>query len=132
MTIEADIGASFSGLIRPGDRVDIRLQDTAGKTPPTWFFDIPVIAVDRQFDRPPDTDAAADTSSITVSVTPEEGRRLAAAPAGSLRWFLRNPEDRSRPSLPPRTTPEGSRVVEIWRAGVRDTGIRTAAAGVPE
>ncbi len=129
LTIEADLGASFSGLIRPGDRVDISCQPGAGKTSRTWFYDIAVIAVDRHFGGPPDSDQASDASSITLAVTPEEGKRLAAAPAGGLRWFLRNPDDRSRPSWPPGAAIEARQDVEIWKAGVRETEIRTAAVG---
>ncbi len=127
LTIEADLGASFSGLIRPGDRVDISCQDAAGKAPPTWLYDIAVIAVDRQFGGPPDSEASSETSSITVAVTPEEGKRLAAARGGNLKWLLRNPDDRSRPSATAGTALEGRRHVEIWKAGVRETAIRTAA-----
>jgi len=132
LTVEADLAASFSGLIRPGDRVDISLQDPGAKTALAWFYDIPVIAVDRHFDRPPDSEAAPETSSITISVTPEEGRRLVAAHGAGLRWFLRNPDDRSRPS--PRSGPsfETHRCVEIWKAGVRESRTQTAAIGVIE
>ncbi len=132
VTIEADPGASFSGLIRPGDHVDICHQDPAGKSAPAWFYDIPVIAVDRHFDTPPDAEASADTSTVTILVTPDEGRRLAAARGGGLRWFLRNPGDRSRPSS---ASPGGSgtaRPVEIWKAGIREGATRTAALGVNE
>lgn len=130
LTIEADLAASFSGLIRPGDRVDISCQDPTGKAGPSWFYDIPVIAVDRHFDRPPDSDAAPETSSITISVTPEEGRRLVTARGGGLRWFLRNPDDRSRPSPVSGPSFETHRPVEIWKAGVRESHTQTAAIGI--
>jgi len=129
LTIEADLGASFSGLVRPGDHVDICCQDPTGKSTTAWFYDIPIIAVDRHYDRPPDSEASADTSSITISVTAEEGKRLAAARGGGLRWFLRNPGDRSRP---PSASGAGLHVacpVEIWKAGIRETATRTAALG---
>lgn len=132
MTIEADLAASFSGLIRPGDRVDISLQDPAGKVGPAWFYDIPVIAVDRHFDRPPDSEAAPETSSITISVTPEEAKRLVSARGGGLRWLLRNPADRSRPTPASATSFDNHRLVEIWKAGVRETRTQTAAVGVSE
>lgn len=132
LTIEADLGASFAGLIRPGDRVDISIKDPSGTIGPGWLHDIPVIAVDRHFDRPPDPESANETSSITVSVSPEEGRRLVAASGTGLRWFLRNPDDRSRPSTPAGGSCDGSWVVEIWKAGIRESRTRTAALGVNE
>lgn len=131
LTIEADLCASFSGLIRPGDRVDISCQDTAARTAPTWIYDVAVIAVDRRFAGPPDAEEAQDTSSITVAVTPEEGKRLAAAPASGLRWFLRNPDDRSRAALPGTCFPE-RRAVEIWKAGIREAKLRTPATETGE
>ncbi len=132
LTLEADLGASFSGLIRPGDRVDISCQDPARKSAPTWFYDVAVIAVDRHFGGPPNSEESPDTSSITVAVTPGEGKRLAAAPAGALRWFLRNPEDRTPPAPSSGTAPGERQPVEIWKAGIRETGIRTAAIGPGE
>ena len=132
LTIEADLAASFSGLIRPGDRVDISCQDPTGKSGPAWFYDIPVIAVDHHFDRPPDSESAPETSSITISITPEEGRRLVAARGGGLRWFLRNPDDRSRPSPGSGPSLEAHRPVEIWKAGVRESRTQTAAIAVTE
>lgn len=132
LTFAVDLVASFSGLIRPGDRVDISLSDPAAKTGTAWFYDIPVIAVDRHFDRPPDSETAAEISSITISVTPEEGRRLAAVRDGSLRWFLRNPDDRSRPSPVSGPSSVMWRPVEIWKAGVRETRAQTASIEVTE
>ncbi len=132
VTIEADAGASCAGLIRPGDHVDICHQDAAGKTAPAWFYDIPVVAVDRHFDRPPDSEAAPDTSTLTILVTPDVGKRLAATRGGGLRWFLRNPDDRSGPQSPPARAAIATHPVEIWKAGVRESATRTAAVGVGE
>ncbi len=132
LTIEADLGSSFSGLIRPGDHVDISSQTAFGKGAPTWFFDIPVIAVDRHFDRPPESDEASDTSTITLSVTPQEGKRLAAARTEGLRWFLRNPADRSRPFSASGAIPKAPHPVEVWKAGIRETGTLTAAVEANE
>lgn len=132
LTLEADLGASFAGLLRPGDRVDISIKDPTGRIEPAWLRDIPVIAVDRHFDRPPDAESATETSSITVSVTPDEGRRLVAAPATGLRWFLRHPDDRSRPPAASGPSCDTHRAVEIWKAGIRETGTRTAALEVSE
>lgn len=132
LTIEADLAASFSGLIRPGDRVDIFLHDPSGKTGQAWFYDIPVIAVDRHFDRPPDSESPPETSSITISVTPEEGKRLVAARGEGLRWFLRNPDDHSRPLQASGQSFEARQPVEIWKAGVRESRMQTAAIEVAE
>ncbi len=127
LTLQADLASSFSGLLRPGDRVDIYSRGTDGKTAPAWFCDIPVIAVDRHFDRPAATDDSADASTITISVTPDDGKRLAAARTEDLRWFLRNPAEHSRPLAPPGKAFEPPSPVEVWRAGVREAWPRTAA-----
>lgn len=132
LTLEADLGASFAGLIRPGDRVDIAISDPSGRAGPAWLHDIPVIAVDRHFDRPPDSESAAETSSVTISVTLAEGRRIVAASAAGLRWFLRHPDDRSRPPASSGREGEAWRAVEIWKAGIRESRTRTAALEASE
>lgn len=129
ITLEADASATFGGLIRPGDRVDIRCEGEGDPPRTAWFHDIPVIAVDRHYNRPPAGEDALEIATVTISVTPEEGRRLSAAREGKIRWFLRNPEDRSGGRGVSRVAATGRPPVEIWKAGIREVAGRPAAVG---
>jgi pilus assembly protein CpaB len=122
ITIEADAGSSFSGLLRPGDRVDILHEPPEGKGFRPLLLDIPVIAVDRLFRRPPTGEGFPDISTLTLSVAPAESERLSSALRhGGIRVILRHPDDRSRPA--PRGAQRGprARAVEIWKAGILET-----------
>lgn len=119
ITIDADTGSSFSGLLRPGDRVDI-LHEPSGTTGfRPLLLDVPVVAVDRLFRRPTAGEAVSDVSALTLSVAPPESERLSSALRhGAVRILLRNPADRSRPARTrPRRSPP-ARAVEIWKAGI--------------
>lgn len=121
ITIDADTRTSFSGLLRPGDHVDILRGEKEGRISAPVLFDVPVIAVDRHFLSPPSEEEGYEIGTITVSVTPDEATRLsAAAREGSLSWLLRNPSDRSRP--PKRASCGATAIspVEIWKAGIRE------------
>jgi pilus assembly protein CpaB len=122
LTIEADISSSFAGLIRPGDRVDLLCDGENGKSVKTWIRAVPVISVDRHYNRPPSGEESKEVSTITVSVTPEEGITLASgARGGRLHWFLRNPDEPSGAATrnAKRSAPF-RKDVEIWKAGVRE------------
>ena len=119
LTLSVDTTSSFSGLLQPGDRVDLLAlrQEIASST---WIRDIPVIAVDRHHDRLARPTDAADTATVTLMVTPEEGARLAASiGAGKLHWFLRNPDDNGCFSNRRAANRSGILPVEIWKGGVR-------------
>lgn len=122
ITIDADASSSFSGLLRPGDRVDILHEpsDTKGFRP--LLLDVPVVAVDRLFRRPKAGEALSDVSALTLSVAPAESERLSSALRhGAIRVLLRHPDDRSRPARTrPRRSPP-ARPVEIWKAGILET-----------
>ncbi|MBI5419156.1 MAG: Flp pilus assembly protein CpaB [Deltaproteobacteria bacterium] len=121
LTLEADQSASFAGLIRPGDRVDLYCEGGSAKPIRTWFRDVPVIAVDRNFDKPASAEEAPEVSTVTVSVTPEEGRILAgAAREGRIHWFLRNPDEMSKPAIASSIKKGIPEKVEIWKGGVRE------------
>jgi Flp pilus assembly protein CpaB len=122
-TFEASTASSFAGLIRPGDCVDLLCEVESAGAMQTWIRAIPVISVDRHYRRPPSSEESHEVSTITVSVTPEEGRYLARlARNGRIHWFLRNPDEPDKPSASPassaRRSPEN---IEIWKAGVRET-----------
>lgn len=121
ITIDADTKASFSGLLRPGDHVDILRGEKEGEISTPVLFDVPVIAVDRHFLSPPSEEEGYEIGTITVSVTPDEATRLsAAARDGSLSWLLRNPGDRGRPSKRASLWATAVFPVEIWKAGIRE------------
>lgn len=114
LTLDADQTASFSGLVRPGDKVDLHISGQAGGT--SLLDNIPVVAVGGNFRPGHDGGESADASTLTLSVTPEEGRRLASA-GDAVRWFLRNPEEAA---AAPGRAPVRARAmpVEVWEGGV--------------
>ncbi len=122
LTLETDISSSFAGLIRPGDRVDLLFSRENGKPVQTWIRAVPVISVDRHYNRPPSGEENKEITTVTVSVTPGEGMILAAgARSGHLHWFLRNPEEPSGSASPSgKKHKEIRENIEIWKAGVQE------------
>lgn len=129
LTVSVDTTSSFSGMLRPGDRVDLLAEAQDSKVP-SWILDIPVISVDRHTNRLAGQAEAAEAETVTLNVTPAEGIGIARASAsGKLHWFLRNPADngvlaRDRRQKSPATSP-----VEIWKGGIR--ALSPASAGGP-
>ncbi len=121
ITIDTDTESSFSGLVRPGDRVDILRKEKTERTFVPLLFDIPVIAVNRRYLPGSPGEDGNDIHAVTLSVSPAEASRLSVASReGTLSWLLRNPDDRSR-TTGVRVLPEkGSPPVEIWKAGIRE------------
>jgi len=72
ITVDADMRASFSGLLRPGDHVDLlrKRKDARGFTP--LLFAVPVLAVDGQFLPFSSREDGSGIGTITVAVTPNE------------------------------------------------------------
>ncbi len=128
-TLEATATSSFSGLIRPGDIVDLFWEGERGNALPGWIAGIAVISVDRHFSRSPSKEEIQEVSTITVSVTPKEGMRLAAAAqTGRIHWFLRNPDEpRNRRGEPAPPVKSNADKIEIWKAGVPE--LRMPAPG---
>lgn len=121
ITIEADMRASFSGLLRPGDHVDLLREGKDGRGFTPLLFDVPVIAVDRHFLPFSFGKEGNEISNITVSATPDEAIRIsAAAQEGSISWLLRNPDDRGNPMKKRSILAKASSPVEIWKAGIRE------------
>lgn len=121
MTVEADRKASFSGLLRPGDHVDLLKEgkDHRGFTP--LLSHVPVLAVNRQFLPLSSEKEEDEVDTITVSVTPDEATRLStAALGGSISWLLRNPDDPDVLQKRKRVLSKSSPPVEIWKAGIRE------------
>lgn len=131
-TLEVNTSSSFAGLIRPGDVVDLLCEGEAGRTPQAWIRAIPVISVDRHFAKTPSREESRDISTVTVSVSPEEGRLLAAASRdGRILWFLRNPTEPSKSATAPtpRKNPAAGKI-EIWKAGMQESQT-TSTIGEP-
>jgi pilus assembly protein CpaB len=129
-TIEATTSSSFAGLLRPGDSVDLLCEGGDGKGTRTWLLAIPVISVDRHFSRAPSKEESRDVSTVTITVTPEEGKLLAmTAREGRIHWFLRNP-DESAATFHPRTK-QAAEITEIWKAGIPELRMpfRTGESG---
>ena len=121
ITLEADRRASFSGLLRPGDHVDLIQEETDGREGNPVVIDVPVLAVNRSFLPLASAGEEDDIDTITVSVSLDKAARLtAAAQEGHLSWLLRNPSDRG--NLPKRKSllTRASSLVEIWKAGIRE------------
>jgi pilus assembly protein CpaB len=121
ITMDADTKASFSGLIRPGDHVDILRETGDGKGSYPFLYDVPVIAVDRLFSPPSTEEEGKEIATLTMSVTTNEAALLsAAAREGKISWLLRNPDDRGRPPNRDRPRAGLSSLVEIWKGGIRE------------
>lgn len=130
LTLAADGNASFAGLLRPGDAVDLLCGDSRAGAG-TWLRNIPVIAVDRSFRGKPASEEPSEAQTITLSVLPGEGREIAAAARnGGLHWFLRNPDDRL-PASTGRPGPAGGNrgAVEIWKGGRLQTASAVPGGG---
>jgi pilus assembly protein CpaB len=120
VTLDVDAASSFAGLIRPGDRVDLLCEGEAEGAPRAWIRNIPVVAVDRSYYGSPPSEEDSGTATVTLTVSPAEGSRLAAAARhGRIRWFLRNPEDGISLSGAAAARSSAPEIVEIWLAGIR-------------
>lgn len=105
-TVVVDEVNSLSGMLQPGDRIDLLLSaraptGTGGVQPPeitrALIQDVRVLATGKQV-RPgaDERGAARSFGAITVEVTPAQAQRLVVAQRiGRLTATLRNPEDRA-------------------------------------
>jgi pilus assembly protein CpaB len=103
MTVAVDEVNSLSGMLQPGDRIDLMLsvrpQPSAGAALPeitrTLMQDVLVLATGRQIRPVSDTPAARAFTAITVEVDPDQAQKLVVAQRnGRLTATLRNPDDR--------------------------------------
>jgi pilus assembly protein CpaB len=105
MTIAVDEVNSLSGMLQPGDRIDLMLSvrppPVAGFAQPevtrTVMQDVAVMATGRQSraSMADDGGGGRPYTSITVEVDPERAQRLVVAQrSGKLTAVLRNPDDR--------------------------------------
>jgi pilus assembly protein CpaB len=96
LTFGVDNNSGVAGFVSPESHVDIIAMVGAGaevKAAPI-LSDVDVIAVGQQFVKPPGSQVAVPTSSVTVAVTPEDAQKLIKAiMAGKLYLTLRNDKD---------------------------------------
>jgi pilus assembly protein CpaB len=106
MTISVDEVNSLSGMLQPGDRIDLLLSvrplSAAGMPAPevtrTVMQGVPVLATGRQSRAASGEDAMPGRpfTSITVEVDPMQAQKLVVAQrSGKLTAVLRNPDDRA-------------------------------------
>ncbi|ADI02674.1 Flp pilus assembly protein CpaB [Syntrophothermus lipocalidus] len=112
VSVPVNAVSGVSGLVRPGDRVDViatvELASGQENVAVTSFIlqDVEVLAVDQNLDEtkpvPAAKEEAAPATTVTLAVTPEEARPLVlASEQGSIRLALRAPADHDRVMLPP-------------------------------
>jgi len=104
LTIAVDEVNSLSGMLQPGDRIDlmisVRPQPVSGVVQPeltrTLMQDVLVLATGRQIRASGDDGPANRTfTTITVEVDPERAQKLVVAQrSGKLTAVLRHPDDR--------------------------------------
>jgi len=105
VTIMADEVNSVSGMLRPGDRVDLLFtardvlaaaQGSGGDLTRPLLQDVRILATGAQLDTMhPRGPGAASFGTVTVEVTPEQAKQLVLAQRGGrLTAMLRGPDDR--------------------------------------
>lgn len=115
-TLGVDGVSSFSGMVRPGDRVDLLCESEGLPPGGAWVRNLSVLAVDRFRSPAGPEPEPSEVGTVTVLVSPGEGRILSmASRAGVIHWFLRHPED--PPSLSQGRIPRVP-TVEILLAGL--------------
>jgi len=132
ITIRADVSASFGGLLRPGDRVDVLLtveRETNEFVTVVLMQGRLVLASGRDTGAPTRPGERRSTNrgtvnQVTLSVTLVQAGALALAQEqGRLTLILRNPEDITQVENPPDTTTQDVMGVEgrqrIQRRGPR-------------
>jgi len=104
MTVVVDEVNSVSGMLRPGDRIDLMFSVRprpdaglpAGEVATPLMSNLLVLATGMRTQVEPAADATTRFGAITVEVTPEQAQRLILAQrSGRITALLRHPDDRS-------------------------------------
>jgi len=108
VTIAADPRATFGGLLRPGDRVDVLVTTERGEQQVTTTIlqNVLVLATGRDTGGGRREEAETRAGQVTLGVTLDQGQTIATADAeGTLTLVLRHPADITVvEGLPPRST----------------------------
>lgn len=107
ITIAVDEVNALSGMLQPGDRIDLLVSarppvrtaaDTNADVTVPLMQDVPILAVGRQFKASADAAPGANArpyTTITIEAEPLQAQKLIVAQrSGRLTAMLRNPEDR--------------------------------------
>lgn len=110
LTVAVDEVSGVSGLIQPGDRVDVISTVVIGEREPKPYTlvvlqDIQVLAVGKAMDKKPEVKTnQSETKTVTLAVTLSEAKPLMmASQRGVIRLMLRSPIDDSKGYTPPFT-----------------------------
>lgn len=102
MTFEVDTVNSVSGMLRPGDRIDLMLSqrasgDSQEEVTRTLLSNMVVLATDQNIRRRDEkTGQERSFSTVTLDLSPKEAQRLIVAKqAGRLTALLRHPDDQA-------------------------------------
>jgi pilus assembly protein CpaB len=127
LTFEVDQVNSISGMLRPGDRIDLVLtaKPANNVTGPEITFpmllDVPVLATGQVVSkRDPRDGSTKDFSTITLEATPDDAQKIISAKNSSgskLTAVLRNSDDKQRFMASPIT-------INDVIAGRSDTGLK--------
>lgn len=110
LTIAVDDVNAVSGMLRPGDRIDLLYSARspgvdgapAVETSRVLVQDIAVLATGRQFRPVAEDNGNRAFTSITVELSPDDAQRLIVAQrTGRVTALLRNPDDRHAVSTKP-------------------------------
>ena len=104
LTFEVDAVNSISGMVRPGDRIDLifssRGTDAGKEMTLPLLSNVQVLATDQNLTKRDDGSGKQRSfSTVTLEVTPVDADRIIVAKAaGTLTAVLRHPEDNARNS----------------------------------
>lgn len=98
MTVPVDEINSISGMLEPGDTVDLlaTIDRNGQKATFPVMQDVTVMATGQRSQDDPKTGGERQYTTVTIDTTPEQARLLIAArDAGRLTALLRNPQDKA-------------------------------------